>query len=135
MIKDVPHRQISAIDTKYLEPIQDWLNDQSITYTYGKATLQWGPTIKEVKEQIAEGVFYLDVDPETGEKKDPGWLFLSQEDPGGEEEEEDESSYSEESEESESESDSDEDSDEYEDESDDDSEYDDDELSEEGEVI
>jgi len=136
LAQDIPVRTITAIDSKFLDHIQDWLNSESITYTYGKASMTWPALITTVKGEIEDGVFYLDVDPVSGERKDPGWLFLGVEDPAGEEEDEDESSYSEESEESEeSESESEDESSDYDDESDDGSDYDDgDDLSEEGKV-
>lgn len=133
---DLPPRSISAIDMRYLDLIQDWLNDVGITYTTGVANMAWNEVMKWVRSWVNDGTFYLDVDVD-GENKPAGWMFLSMEsgDAGeDEEEEDDDSSFAEDSEsESESESDSDDDESSYADDSDDDSDEDaDDDLSEEG---
>ena len=51
-------RMINAIELKYLEPMQDWLNDVEITYTVGTANMSWQLIKKNVKEWIEDGVFY-----------------------------------------------------------------------------
>ena len=131
---DVLPRVVTAIDMKSIDMIQDWLMDQEITYTAGTQNMAWNDVMKMVREFVADGTFYSDVDVD-GESKPSGWTFL-QTDGGGEDgeedEDDDESSFEAESEESESEDDSDMSS-EYEDESETDSDEDaDDDLSEEG---
>ena len=134
---DQPTRTITAVDMKYLDIIQDWLNLVEITYTIGTITMKWTDTIKAVKESIEDGIFYDEVDFE-GDKKDAGWLFLNvygaeDEEEEGAEGDEDDSEFSEDSEEESSEEESESDESDYDDEDDDSDEYDEeDELSEEG---
>jgi nucleosome binding factor SPN SPT16 subunit len=62
-------------------------------YTEGPQPLNWKQILKDV---VRKPDFYLDVDPETGEKKDAGWVGLGmEEDEEGEEAAEEESEYSE----------------------------------------
>jgi nucleosome binding factor SPN SPT16 subunit len=103
-------RTITAIDMKYMDTIQDWLNLVEITYTMGARSMNWVDTMAAVRD--SGEFFYLDKDEE-GENKAPGWLFLSGEDTDeeGEEggEDDDESFDSEEVSEEESEEDSEDD--------------------------
>jgi nucleosome binding factor SPN SPT16 subunit len=134
---DLPPKAITAIDMKYLDLIQDWLNDVGLTYTMGAANMAWNDVMKMVKTFVADGSFYSDMDID-GESKPPGWMFLNTDggEGGGEEEEDDdddESDFQADSEESESEEESsDDDESDYESESDDSEEDGDDDLSEEG---
>jgi nucleosome binding factor SPN SPT16 subunit len=70
----LPPKVITAIDMKYLDTIQDWLNLVGITYTQGGKSMNWNDTMVAVRE--TGKYFYLDVDAD-GNKKPPGWLFLS----------------------------------------------------------
>lgn len=132
---EVLPRVITAIDRKYLDLIQTWLNEIEITYTSGPKNLNWSEVMKEV---VAAGeYFYIDTD-ENGDKKEPGWAILNVDDADedDEDEEDEESSYGDEEEGDESdEDDSDEDdSDEYDDDEDDDDEEEEEEDEEEGMV-
>lgn len=106
---DVMPRTITAIDMKYMDIIQDWLNLVEITFTKGPRSINWTDIMKIIREERA--TFYDDVD-EDGMSKPAGWLFLSAEGSDSEdgEEEDEDSNFSEDSdasgsEESESESD------------------------------
>lgn len=108
---DLPPKTITAIDMKYMDIIQDWLNLVEVTFTKGPRSINWTDVMKIVREEKA--TFYDDVD-EDGVAKPAGWLFLSAEgsDEEDEEQEDEDSSFDEDSEEeSESESDEDDDSD------------------------
>ena len=132
----LPPKTITAIDMRYLEVIQDWLNLVEITYTAGARSINWTEVMAAVRD--AGEFFYMDTD-ENGEKQPAGWLFLSAEDPDEDEDEEgddDDESFAEESDEdSEEDSDDDDDDDEsdYADEDDDEDEDDDDDDEEEEE--
>jgi nucleosome binding factor SPN SPT16 subunit len=108
----LPPRTITAIEMKYMEIIQDWLNLVEITYTAGPRTMNWVDVMSAARD--AGEYFYLDRDRD-GEKKALGWLVLSAEDSDEEEEEEDDDESFSSAEVSDDESD--------EDSSDDDSEY------------
>lgn len=123
---DVLPRSITAIDMKYKEVIQDWLNLIEITYTEAPRPYNWAVMMKHVKD--TREVFYDEFD-EQGEKKPAGWMILTAEgsDDEDEEEENEDSSYaSDEDEESEDDYSDDDDDESFEDEDDDD-DYDEDE--------
>jgi nucleosome binding factor SPN SPT16 subunit len=61
-------------------------------YTEGPQPLNWKQILKDV---VRKPDFYLDVDPETGERKDAGWVGLGMEEEEEEEAAEEESEYSE----------------------------------------
>jgi len=105
---DVMPRTITAIDTKYMDIIQDWLNLVEITFTKGPRSMNWSDVMKLVREQRA--VFYDDVDDD-GAKKPAGWLLLSADgsDDEEEEEEDEDSDFDEEDDDSEEGSDDDDD--------------------------
>jgi nucleosome binding factor SPN SPT16 subunit len=129
-------RTITAIDTKYMDIIQDWLNLVEITCTKGPRTINWTDVMKIVRE--SKDIFYDDHD-EYGDSKPAGWLFLSAEasDTEDDEEENADSDFSEDNDDDSSEeSASDEDDSDLYDESEDDSDgYDEeDELEEKGQV-
>lgn len=110
---DVVPRTITAIDMKYMDIIQDWLNLVEISYTKGPRSINWTDIMKIVRDE--RSTFYEDTD-EDGESKPAGWLFLSAEGSDSEDEgqEDEDSNFSEESDASgseESESDSDDESD------------------------
>lgn len=127
---DIVPRTIVAIELKYFDRIQDWLNDVDITYTEGGLSMNWANVMKEVK---LDDRFYLDTDHE-GEKKPAGWSWLNANaDSDEEEEEDDESVYSEEDISSSEEEESDDDSD-FDEEESSEEEDGDDELEEEGKV-
>jgi nucleosome binding factor SPN SPT16 subunit len=76
---DTPVKQITAIDVKYMDIIQDWLNLVEITYTMGAKSPSWASIIKVyVKPEISAGFFYADKE-EDGTPKTAGWLFLTDE--------------------------------------------------------
>lgn len=138
---DIAPRTITAIDTKYMDIIQDWLNLVEITCTKGPRTINWTDVMKVVRE--TKDIFYDDRDDE-GEPKPAGWLFLSADasDDEDDEEEDDDSSFDN-KEDSDDNEDSDDDSDDGDDEdfddddsdaSDDDEEEEEDELEEKGQV-
>jgi nucleosome binding factor SPN SPT16 subunit len=81
---DLMPRTITAIDMKYMDIIQDWLNLVEITFTKGPRSINWTDVMKIIREE--REVFYDDVDDE-GVAKPAGWLFLSAEDDDDEEEE------------------------------------------------
>jgi nucleosome binding factor SPN SPT16 subunit len=81
---DLMPRTITAIDMKYMDIIQDWLNLVEITFTKGPRSINWTDIMKIIREE--REVFYDDVDDE-GVAKPAGWLFLSAEDDDDEEEE------------------------------------------------
>jgi nucleosome binding factor SPN SPT16 subunit len=91
---DIPPRTITAINMKYMDIIQDWLNLVEITCTKGPRSIAWTDVMKLVKQE--KDIFYLDKD-EDGVKKVVGWLFLSadasDDEKEGEDEDEEESSY------------------------------------------
>lgn len=122
---NIPPRTITAVDSKSMDLIQDWLNMVEITCTKGPRSLNWTEIMSFVRDSI--NVFYDNKD-EDGVTKPAGWLFLSAEDSDEEDEVEDgDSSF-------------DEDSDAYsdeedEDESDDESLADEDEESDEEEEL
>ena len=130
---DLPPKQLTAIDVKNMDIVQEWLNLVEITYTMGGNTgLNWTNIMEAAKE---DDRFYYDTDHE-GIKKPAGWKFLALEDDDDDDEaqdEEEESSYGG-SEESSEESSDDDDSDEsdFSGESDDDDDDDDDDDEEEG---
>ena len=105
---DLQPKTITAIDMKYMDIIQDWLNLVEITFTKGPRSINWTDIMKIVKEE--KDIFYDDIDDE-GIKKPAGWLFLSadNEDSDEEEQEDEDSNFS--SEQSDSEEESEEDSD------------------------
>jgi nucleosome binding factor SPN SPT16 subunit len=110
---DLMPRTITAIDMKYMDIIQDWLNLVEITFTKGPRSINWSDVMKIVREE--RSIFYDAVDEE-GIAKPAGWLFLSAEgsDDEDEEAEDEDSNFSDEvsgSDESESEDSSEEDSD------------------------
>lgn len=112
---DLPVKQVTAIDMKYLDVIQDWLNLVEITFTLGATPMNWTVFMKSVKDSIDDGVFYLDEDFD-GVKKPAGWLCLQaggdDEDEDGEgDEDDDDSEFSVESDESSEEEDSSDDDD------------------------
>jgi nucleosome binding factor SPN SPT16 subunit len=132
----IPPRTITAIDTKYMDIIQDWLNLVEITCTKGPRTINWTDVMKIVRE--SKDIFYDDHD-EYGDSKPAGWLFLSAEasDTEDDEEENADSDFSEDNgDSSEEESASDEDDSDLYDESEDDSDEEDeeDDLEEKGQV-
>lgn len=138
---DIPPKTITAVDMKYMDTIQDWLNLVEITYTSGPRSINWNDVMTFVRD--FGDYFYLDVDV-NGEKKPAGWLFLSAEDSENEDgegdEEDDDESYASSADASEDgsesdDSDSDADSDEYVDsaeESDDEEDEEEEEEEEEG---
>ena len=65
----LPPKTITAIDMKYMDVIQDWLNLTEITYTLGARSMNWADTMAAVRD--SGEFFYLDKDDE-GEKKAPG---------------------------------------------------------------
>lgn len=74
---DIPVKTITAIDVKYMDIIQDWLNLVELTYTMGSKSPSWVSIIKAyVKPEISAGYFYSDKE-EDGSPKVAGWLFLS----------------------------------------------------------
>ena len=93
---DMVPRTITAIDMKYMDIIQDWLNLVEITFTKGPRSINWTDIMKIVRDE--RNTFYEDVDEE-GESKPPGWLFLSAElsDDEDEGEEDEDSNFSEDS--------------------------------------
>ena len=105
---DLQPKTITAIDMKYMDIIQDWLNLVEITFTKGPRSINWTDIMKIVKEE--KDIFYDDIDDE-GIKKPAGWLFLSadNEDSDEEEQEDEDSNFS--SEQSDSDEESEEDSD------------------------
>ncbi len=129
-------KTLTAIDIKYMDIVQEWLNLVEITYTIGSQPMNWTEVMAAVKE---DDRFWYDTEAD-GETKKPhgaGWKFLNVEGSDDEEEGEDEDEESafddkEEgsTEESESGSDSDDESDF--DEEDSDEEEDDDSEEEEG---
>lgn len=129
-------RTITAIDTKYMDVIQDWLNLVEITCTKGPRTINWTDVMKIVRE--TKDIFY-DSEDEYGESKPAGWLFLSAEASDTEDDELDEadSDFSEDAGDSDEEEESDDDDDsELYDESESESDYDEeDDLEEKGQVI
>jgi nucleosome binding factor SPN SPT16 subunit len=123
---DLVPRTITAIDMKYMDIIQDWLNLVEITFTKGPRSINWTDIMKIIKEE--RETFYEDVD-EDGVSKPAGWLFLSAEgsdSEDGEEEDEDSNFSSEQSDSDESESESDDDESDFS-ESEDDGSYDEEE--------
>jgi len=135
---NTPTREVSAVDMKDFDDIQEWLTQQDITYTIGTMNMQWNKPgtgmMARVKEEIEYGTFW-DSEDEDGVKKSPGWLFLNahgDSDEEGDGEDDDEDEYQAESGESEESSEEeDEDDDESFDEEDDEDSYDE---SEEGEA-
>ena len=101
---------ISAIETKNLEKIQDWLNEVQVTYTAGSLSVNWKVFMENAKNDPR---FYFDT-TEDGERKPVGWFELTEDAAVGsdEETEEGESSYDESGSSSESESDDSDDSEE-----------------------
>lgn len=83
---DLAPKTITAIEMKYMEVIQDWLNLVEITYTKNTKSLNWNDIMKLVRN---EGPAFYANAYEDGEKKSAGWLFLSNEDDSDEEEEQD----------------------------------------------
>lgn len=83
---DIVPRTITAIELKYFEKIQDWLNDVDLTYTEGGLSMNWANVMKEVK---LDDRFYEDTDHD-GVKKPAGWAWLSADADSDEEDEEDE---------------------------------------------
>ena len=102
---DRPPATITAIESKNLDKIQDWLNEVQVTYTAGALSVNWKVFMENAKN---DSRFYFDT-TEDGEPKPIGWFELVDDPDGGSEEETDEgeSSYSEAESESESESESD----------------------------
>lgn len=99
-------KTITAVDMKYMDIVQDWLNLVEITFTKGPRSLNWTDVMKIVREE--KETFYDDKD-EDGLAKPAGWLFLSAD---GSDEEDDEdgdedSSFGDESESEEASSDED----------------------------
>lgn len=130
---DLPPKVIHAVDIKYIDIIQDWLNLVEITSTKGPRSMNWTDIMKLVKEE--KDIFYDEVDDQ-GEKRHAGWTFLSGDnnDSDDDDEDEEDSQYSSQEEsDDESDSDSDDDESDFTEESDS-SGYEDEELSEEGEV-
>ncbi len=133
---DLQPRTITAVDMKFMDIVQDWLNLVEITYTKGPRSMNWTDVMKMVRD--AKDTFYDDHDDDGA--KPAGWLFLSadlSDEEDGEEEENEDSSFGDE-EESEDE-DSDEDDSDLENESefdddDEDDEEEEDELEEKGMV-
>lgn len=124
---DLKPRTIYLVETKNKEMIQDWLNLIEISYTVGPKPIIWTEIMPAVKDSKAW--FYDEVDNE-GEKKSPGWSFLSVENiMGGDEEMEEEDEESEY--EAESQGSDDEDSEDSDD--DDDESFDEDESDDDGE--
>lgn len=130
---NVTPKTLTAIDIKYMDIVQEWLNLVEITYTIGSQPMNWAEVMAAVKE---DDRFWYDTEAD-GETKKPhgaGWKFLNLEgsdDEGeeGEDEDDGDSAFDEEedgSSESESE-DSDDESDFDEEDSDDEEEEDSDE--------
>lgn len=123
-------KTLTAIDIKYMDIVQEWLNLVEITYTIGSQPMNWTEVMAAVKE---DDRFWYDTEAD-GETKKPhgaGWKFLNVEgsDDEGEEEDDEDSAFDEEGEGSseESESESDDDSEFDEEDSDEDEEEDSDE--------
>ena len=131
----LPPKTITAIEMKFMDTIQDWLNLVGITYTMGARSMNWVDTLAAVRD--TGEFFYLDKDEE-GEKKAPGWLFLSGEETDEEQEDggdDDDESFDEASAGSEeSEEDSDESESDYAESEEDEEPDEDDEEEEEGKV-
>lgn len=108
-------RTISAIDSKYMDIIMDWLNEIEMTFTRGKLGMNWVEMMRIAKEFRDDGTFYSDKDLD-GNKKPVGWSFLSVEhdDEDDEDPDDEESDYEEDSDEDDEEEES-----EYDDDSDD----------------
>lgn len=85
----VAPRTITAIETKFMDGLQDWLNLVELTYTKGPRTINWGEVMKAVKSD--RDIFFDDTD-DNGEPKPPGWMFLSIEEADDSDEEGDEES-------------------------------------------
>mmetsp|Transcript_3992 Transcript_3992/g.5577 ORF Transcript_3992/g.5577 Transcript_3992/m.5577 type:complete len:374 (+) Transcript_3992:1306-2427(+) len=135
---DIPPRAVNAIiDIKFMDIVQDWLNEVEITFSKGPKALNWADVMKAL--QADKATFYDDKDAD-GISKPAGWLFLSEDasDEEGEEEENEDSSFAESGdEESGDNSDSDDsddsdDEDASEEEDDDEDEEDEEELEEKG---
>ena len=123
-------RTITAIQTQYMDRIEDWLNLVEITYTKAPRAINWTEVMKIVRSE--RDIFWDDVDDD-GEKRPPGWSFLSAEDGDGSDEDDgdEESSFEGGSDES---SEEEEDSDDESDFSEEDDSEEDDDDEEEGEV-
>jgi nucleosome binding factor SPN SPT16 subunit len=108
-------RTISAIDSKYMDIIMDWLNEIEMTFTRGKLGMNWVEMMRIAKEFRDDGTFYSDKDLD-GNKKPVGWSFLSVEhdDEDDEDPDDEESDYEEDSDDDDEEEES-----EYDDDSDD----------------
>eukprot|EP00981_Chlorochromonas_danica_P000694 scaffold147_cov164-Ochromonas_danica.AAC.11 len=120
---ELPPKTITAVDMKYMDIVQDWLNLVEITYTKGPRSLNWTDVMKIVREE--KDIFYDDHD-EDGISKPAGWLFLSAEASDDEDDDEDEGGDSSFGEEDDEDDDEDEDDSELDE---DDSEFDEDEES------
>jgi len=82
-------RVITAIDVKYRDVVEDWLNLVEITYTVGSHPMNWTEVMVHVRE---DDRFYYDTYHD-GSSKPAGWQFLDAEyKSGGEEEDEEEES-------------------------------------------
>jgi nucleosome binding factor SPN SPT16 subunit len=102
-------KQLTAIDVKYMDIVQEWLNLVEITYTIGSQPMNWTELMNAVKE---DDRFWYDTEAD-GETKKPhgaGWKFLNVEGSDDEEDEEDDdgdSAFSQEGSDDESEEESD----------------------------
>ena len=108
-------KTIGMIDRENLDPIQDWLTQNAITYTATSQNINWKQVM--ASDIVQDPRFYEDTD-EDGNPKPPGWAYFNEDEDDDDEEEEDAvSEFEEPSDESEEEDDSDEDdSDDYADE-------------------
>lgn len=132
---DIPPKTITAVDMKYMDIVQDWLNLVEITFTKGPRSINWTDVMKIVRGE--RDTFY-DAQDEDGVSKPAGWMFLSAEgsDEEDEEEENEDSSFGEDEDDDGSEEEDEDDSDlETEEESDDDEEEDDYDEEEEEEDV
>jgi nucleosome binding factor SPN SPT16 subunit len=69
---DTPPKTIAAIEMKYMDIIQDWLNLVEITFTKGPRSINWNDVMKIVREMKA--TFYDDKD-EDGISKPAGTIL------------------------------------------------------------
>jgi nucleosome binding factor SPN SPT16 subunit len=108
----LPVKQITSIEMKFYEIIQDWLTDISITFTAGPQSMNWNEIMGSPEIGPKNPNFHDSVDAD-GNEKPAGWSWLSIEDEEGEDEDDDDGDADEyqasSSEDSESASDSDDD--------------------------
>ena len=112
---DIAPKQLTAIDVKFMDIVQEWLNLVEITYTIGSQPMNWTELMNAVKD---DDRFWYETEADGVTKKPhgAGWKFLnvegSDDEEDGEEEDDGDSAFSGDGEGESSEEESDEDSDE-----------------------